>query len=305
MKPTLLILAAGIGSRYGGVKQMDKIGPSGETIIDYSIFDAIKAGFGKVVFVINKKIENDFKEVFEKKLNGKIKTEYVLQEIDNVPFDYEIHPDRKKPWGTAHAVLVAKNKINEPFAVINADDFYGYRAYKLINDFFKDIDYSSNQYAMVAYQLGNTISEYGSVSRGICTIDNEGFLREVIEHTNIETINNNIGYKDDQGNWEFLPETTYVSMNFWGFTPGLFNFLIKGFDNFIKHNAYDPKAEYFIPSVVSELINNLNATVRVLKTDDQWFGVTYKEDKALTIHKIKQLIDKGEYPVNLWNAKKS
>lgn len=302
MKPTLLILAAGIGSRYGGVKQMDRIGPSGESIIDYSIYDAIRAGFGKVVFVINKKIEKDFKEIFEKKLKGKIETEYVLQEVTNVPVDYEIHPDRKKPWGTAHAVLVAKDKINEPFAVINADDFYGAGAYRVLVEFFKSIDPISNQYAMVAYELGKTLSEHGHVSRGVCTIDNEGFLREVVEHTRIEKVNNSIGYKDENNNWDYLPEKTYVSMNFWGFTPGLFGFLEKGFDQFIRQNAYDPKAEYYIPSVVTELINNMEATVRVLKSSDQWFGVTYKEDKEVTIKKIKELVEQGKYPPNLWNS---
>lgn len=300
MKPTLLILAAGIGSRYGGVKQMDQIGPSGESIIDYSIYDAIRAGFGKVVFVINKKIEKDFKEVFEKKLEGKIQTEYVLQEVSDVPADYEIHPERKKPWGTAHAVLVAKDKIDEPFAVINADDFYGAGAYKLLSEFFSSIDPNSNRYAMVAYQLGKTLSEHGTVSRGVCSIDNEGFLREVIERTKIQKKGESIGFEDENGNWDLLPESTWVSMNFWGFTPGLFDYLEKGFDEFIRKNAHDPKAEYFIPSVVTELIDSMEATVRVLKSEDQWFGVTYKEDKAASIQKVKELVAEGKYPDNLW-----
>lgn len=300
MKPTLLILAAGIGSRYGGVKQMDQIGPSGEAIIDYSIYDAIRAGFGKVVFVINRKIEKDFKEVFEKKLKGKIQTEYVLQEITDVPQDYEIHPERKKPWGTAHAVLVAKEKISEAFAVINADDFYGAGAYELMAEFFNSIDPQSNRYAMVAYQLGKTLSEHGSVSRGICSIDNEGFLRDVVEHTKIEKLNNNIGFRDEKGNWDMLPESTWVSMNFWGFTPGIFNYLEKGFDAFIRANAHDPKAEFFIPSVVSDLIDRMEATFRVLKSRDQWFGITYREDKAATVENIRELIDNGAYPADLW-----
>ncbi|MCF8228700.1 MAG: nucleotidyltransferase [Bacteroidales bacterium] len=300
MKPTLLILAAGIGSRYGGVKQMDQVGPSGESIIDYSIYDAIRAGFGKVVFVINRKIEKDFKGIFEKKLNCRIETEYVLQEVTDVPPDFEIHPDRKKPWGTAHAVLVARDKIKEPFAVINADDFYGAGAYELIAEFFKSIDPTSNRYAMVAYQLGKTLSEHGSVSRGVCSIDHEDFLRKVVEHTKIEKIDNNIGFRDEEGNWDLLPENTYVSMNFWGFTAGIFDFLEKGFNEFIRANAYKPKAEYFIPSVVTELINSMDATVRVLKSKDQWFGVTYKEDKDITIDRIKELVDQGIYPENLW-----
>ncbi|MDZ7743864.1 MAG: sugar phosphate nucleotidyltransferase [Bacteroidota bacterium] len=300
MKPTLLILAAGIGSRYGGVKQMDQIGPSGESIIDYSIYDAIRAGFGKVVFVINRKIEKEFKEVFERKLKGRIETDYVLQEINDVPPDYEIHPERKKPWGTAHAVLVAKDSIREPFAVINADDFYGADAYHLIAGFFNSIDPETNQYAMVGYQLGKTLSDHGSVSRGLCAIDNEGFLREVVEHTSIEKIGGNIGYADDRGNWDLLSENTYVSMNFWGFTPGLFKQLEKGFDRFIRENAHDPKAEYYIPSVVTELINSMEATVRVLKSSDQWFGVTYREDKPLSIKKVRELVDRNVYPEDLW-----
>jgi choline kinase len=300
MKPTLLILAAGIGSRYGGVKQMDGIGPSGESIIDYSIYDAIKAGFGKVVFVINRKIEADFKEVFEKKLNGKIKTEYVLQEITTLPEGVTLNPERTKPWGTAHAVLVAKDKINEPFAVINADDFYGSGAFKLLKQFFDSIDPTSKQYAMVGYELAKTLSENGTVSRGICTVDNEDYLQEVVEHTKIKMIDNNIGFDDGSGTWDMLSKDAYVSMNFWGFNANAFEYLEKGFETFLRQNANELKAEYYIPLLVSNLIESEDATVRVLKSKDQWFGVTYKEDKPTSIKKINKLIEEGSYPSNLW-----
>ncbi len=300
MKPTLLILAAGIGSRYGGVKQMDQVGPSGEAIIDYSIYDAIRAGFGKVVFVLNRNIIDDFKAVFEPKLKGKIETAYTLQEIDDVPEGVKINPDRIKPWGTAHAILVAKDKINTPFAAINADDYYGPHAYKLIFGFFNSIDPQGNQYCMVGYKLGNTLSEFGSVSRGICTVDNEDFLNSVVERTQIETIDNTIGFNDEKGNWDIIPEDTWVSMNFWGFTPGFFNFLEKGFRKFVNQNADNPKAEYYIPYAVTSLINNLDVSCRVLKTTDNWFGVTYKADKEISIQKVRALVDKGVYPEKLW-----
>lgn len=300
MKPTLLILAAGIGSRYGGVKQMDKIGPSGESIIDYSIYDAIKAGFGKVVFVLNQRIEKDFMEMIEPKIKGRIEVDHVLQEIDNVPEGVEISSERKKPWGTGHAILVAKDKIKEPFAAINADDYYGPHAFSLINEFFNSINPKTNQYCMVGYKLANTLSEHGSVSRGVCNIDNEDFLREVVEHTKIERTGNTIGFQDAEGNWDMLPANNIVSMNFWGFTPGIFDFLEKGFEGFIRQNVNDPKAEYFIPSVVTELIQNLDATVRVLKSNDRWFGVTYKEDKQASVNRINMLVADGVYPDDLW-----
>ncbi len=302
MKPTLLILAAGIGSRYGGVKQMDKIGPSGESIIDYSIYDAIKAGFGKVVFVLNRKIEIDFMEMILPKLKGKIEVEYVLQEVDNIPEEFEINPERIKPWGTGHAILVAKDKIQEPFAAINADDYYGPSAFAMVSEFFNSIDPKTNQYCMVGYKLANTLSEHGSVSRGVCNIDNEGFLRQVTEHTKIEKTNDAIGYQDENGNWDMLPGNSIVSMNFWGFTNGIFDFLEEGFEAFIRENAYDPKAEYFIPSVVTELIQKMDATVKVLKSSDQWFGVTYKEDKQASVSRINKLVEECVYPTSLWSV---
>ena len=300
MKPTLLILAAGLGSRYGGVKQMDKIGPSGESIIDYSIYDAIRAGFGKVVFVINKKIENDFIEIFEPKLKGKIQTAYVLQEIEKLPEGFICPKERVKPWGTAHAILAAKDEINEPFAVINADDFYGANAYKTVVDYFNKINHNSAEYCMVGYQLGNTITEHGSVSRGVCIVNNENFLIRVDEQTAIQKIHDAIGYYEDETDWVKLHANTTVSMNIWGFTPGFFSFLEKGFVRFLNTHLNEPKSEYFIPIEVTHLIRTNQARVKVLESDAKWFGVTYREDKAFVINSINSLVKQNIYPDNLW-----
>lgn len=299
MKPTLLILAAGLGSRYGGVKQMDKVGPSGESIIDYSIYDAIRAGFGKVVFVINKKIEKDFKEIFEPKLNGKIKTEYVLQEIDKLPEGFIVPEDRLKPWGTAHAILSAKDVINEPFAVINADDFYGRNSYESIARFFADAT-DEKELCMVGFNLGKTITDWGSVSRGVCSLDNEDYLKEVVEHTKIQKNGETIECIDEDGNSKPLSADVKVSMNFWGFTPFLFEYLETGFVKFLEEKINVPKSEYFIPNVISEMIDTGAARVKVLESAEQWFGVTYKEDKPRVIENVNALVNKGVYPAELW-----
>lgn len=299
MKPTLLILAAGIGSRYGGVKQMDKIGPAGESIIDYSVFDAIRAGFGKVVFVLNPKIENEFKELYESRLAGKIETDYVLQEVSNVPVGISVNPERVKPWGTGHAVLVAKNVINEPFAVINADDFYGGHSFSLISNFLSTTKNDSSHYAMVGYKLGNTLSENGSVSRGICQMKN-GFLTDVVEQTSITTDNNDIIF-DDNGKIEKLDPASVVSMNFWGFSPLYFDQLENDFVEFINYNNNNLKAEFYIPTVVNNLIENSEATIKMLTSNEQWFGVTYQEDKETTIKKVAELVSQGVYPETLWD----
>ena len=298
MNPTLLILAAGLGSRYGGVKQMDKIGPSGESIIDYSVFDAIRAGFGKVVFVVNSKIIDDFKSIYEPRLKGKIETRYVLQEIENIPEGIKFNPDRVKPWGTAHAVLVAKDEINEAFAVINADDFYGKEAYKTIADFLIQKNNRQGTYAMVGYKLENTLSDFGSVSRGVCEIENK-LLTDVIERTSIIRKNEEIIFEDN-GKKVTIGGSTIVSMNFWGFTPDFFEQTEKDFKDFIVKNASQLKAEFYIPYVVNKLIKNKEATVEVLTSDARWFGVTYQEDKPVTIEKINQLVHQGFYPENLW-----
>jgi len=298
MNPTLLILAAGLGSRYGGVKQIDKIGPSGESIIDYSVFDAIRAGFGKVVFVVNSKIIDDFKSIYEPRLKGKIETRYVLQEIENIPKGIKFNPERIKPWGTAHAVLVAKDEINEAFAVINADDFYGKEAYKTIADFLNKKNNQQGAYAMVGYKLKNTLSDFGSVSRGVCEIENK-LLTDVMERTSIVRKNDGIIFEDNDRKVT-IGKDTIVSMNFWGFTPDFFEQTEKEFKDFIVKNASQLKAEFYIPYVVNKLIKNKEATVEVLTSDARWFGVTYQEDKPKTIEKINQLVHQGFYPENLW-----
>lgn len=300
MKPTLLILAAGLGSRYGGVKQMDKVGPSGESIIDYSIYDAIRTGFGKVVFVINKKIENDFKEIFEPKLKGKIKTEYVLQEIDDLPEGYSVPENRIKPWGTAHAIMAARNVIHEPFAVINADDFYGRNSYQALVDFFSLKNRDEKEFCMVGFKLEKTITESGTVSRGVCSLDESKCLTEVVEHTKIQKDGKNIIFINEDGLSKEISTETIVSMNFWGFSPLLFKSLHEGFKEFLKQNINDPKSEYFIPTVITDMINANAASVKVLESTEQWFGVTYQEDKPMVIENVKKLVEWGVYPENLW-----
>lgn len=300
MKPTLLILAAGLGSRYGGIKQMDKVGPSGESIIDYSIYDAIRAGFGKVVFVINKKIEKDFKEVFEPKLKGRIETAYVLQEIEKLPQDFVCPKERIKPWGTAHAILAAKDLIDEPFAVINADDFYGAESYLTIKKFFDQPQEGKLQFSMVGYSLDKTVTDFGSVSRGVCQFDTEMNLIEVNERTNIQRKDGGIGFYSEDDQWKGLKGDEIVSMNFWGFTPDLFKHLEDGFVNFLKDNIQKPKSEYYIPTIVTELIAKDLADFKVLESKEQWFGVTYQEDKPIVIESVHNLIKSGNYPKKLW-----
>ena len=298
MSPTLLILAAGIGSRYGGVKQMDKIGPSGESIIDYSVFDAIRAGFGKVVFVLNPKIEKDFKVIYEPRLSGKIETAYVLQELNNIPEGVSYNPKRVKPWGTGHAVLVAKEVIETPFAVINADDFYGREAFEVLGDYLSQLKNEETRYAMVGYQLKNTLSENGSVSRGICSTK-EGLLTDVVERTKIYRTDGQIVFEEN-GREMPIDGNSLVSMNFWGFTPKYFAQSEAYFIDFINENAQQLKAEFYIPYVVNRLITQGDAEVRVLESHDQWFGVTYQEDKAVSIARVRQMVLEGKYPESLW-----
>ena len=278
---------------------MDKIGPSGESIIDYSVFDAIRAGFGKVVFVLNPKIEKDFKAVYEPRLSGKIETAYVLQELDNIPRGTTFNPERVKPWGTGHAVLVAKDEIDTPFAVINADDFYGREAFQVLGEFLSQRRHDETRYAMVGYQLKNTLSENGSVSRGICSTQN-GLLTDVVERTKIFRQENGTIVYEEGGEKHPIDGNSLVSMNFWGFTPAYFAQSESFFRDFIRENAQQLKAEFYIPFVVNKLITEGKADVRVLQSHDQWFGVTYREDKAVTITKIGQLVQAGTYPENLW-----
>lgn len=298
MKPGLLILAAGLGSRYGGVKQMDAIGPSGESIIDYSVYDAIRAGFDKVVFVLNPNIIDDFKEIYEDRLKGKINVEYILQELTNIPEGIKFNPERIKPWGTGHAVLVSKNHLNQPFAVINADDFYSKEAFEVMARYLEKLENTSSNYSMVGYRLKNTLSENGSVSRGVCS-SVDGFLSDVVERTKIYTSNSNIVFEEnDQVNE--IDGDSLVSMNFWGFTPKFFNQMEDDFRQFINDNSHNLKAEFYIPYVVNNLIEAKQAKVKLLTSEANWFGVTYKEDKEETIKNIRNLVDEGIYPSNLW-----
>ncbi len=299
MKPTLLVLAAGIGSRYGGLKQIDPIGPSNETIIDYSIHDAIAAGFGKIVFVIREGFEKEFKDLFNTKLAGKIEIDYVNQEIEKVPEGSSFISDREKPWGTGHAILMAKECVNEPFAVINADDYYGVEAFSTMADFLMN-SVSEKEYGMVGYQLANTISENGSVSRGVCETNTNNHLETVVERTHIEKLTAGIAYKEDD-KWIPLAGETTVSMNFWGFTPHIFKHLEDQFVNFLAEEGQALKSEFFIPSVVAKIIDGGNTNVMVLKSAAQWFGVTYREDKEKAAKAILELVDKGIYPSKLWN----
>lgn len=300
MKPVLLVLAAGIGSRYGGLKQLDKIGPSGETIIDYSIYDALQAGFGKVIFIIKERIEDEFKEAFVEKLRDKIAIDYVFQELWMVPDGVIVPDERQKPWGTGHAVMMADGKIDGPFAVVNSDDFYGRGAFQTLADYYRDwTPARENDYCMVGYHVANTLSEFGSVSRGVCRSGPDGCLVDVVERTHIERLPEGIAFKED-GGFVTIPGNTTVSMNFWGFTPSFFGFLKQGFTDFIAKNAENPKAEFFIPTMVNDLIKTNRASVKVLECGEQWFGMTYKEDRETVVKKIRELVRDGVYPENLW-----
>lgn len=301
MKPTLFVLAAGMGSRYGGLKQLDGLGPNGETIMDYSIFDAIRGGFGKVVFVIRHSFEDDFREKIIKKYVHQIPVEWVFQELDYLPKGFTVHPERVKPWGTNHAVLMGKDVIKEPFAVINADDFYGKESYKILADYLSGLENKKDDYCMVGYRLGNTLSESGSVARGICETDDKGYLSTVVERTYIVRDSDGvIKYKDESDQLVPAGENTPVSMNMWGFTPEYFQYSEDYFIDFLKENQENIKVEYFIPLLVNHLITSGIARVKVLDTPSKWFGVTYADDRQSVVDKINNLIAQGEYPSKLW-----
>jgi UTP-glucose-1-phosphate uridylyltransferase len=299
MKPTLLILAAGMGSRFGGLKQVEPVGPNGETILEYSIFDAIRAGFGKVVFVIRKSFADDFKNRFESKLKDKIDIEYVYQEIHKLPVGFELPEGREKPWGTGHAILMAKEVINEPFAAINADDFYGAEAYQVIAEYLRNLT-DPKKYAMVGYQLNHTLSDFGSVSRGICITNSDHQLTKITETHKIRRENRKILCESETGETIELTGNEAVSMNFWGFHPSLFQNIENQFIEFLKDNIHLPKSEFYIPFIVFETILKGQASVDVLKADSPWFGVTYQEDKPYVIEQIQKLTDQGVYPSKLW-----
>ncbi len=299
MKPTLFVLAAGMGSRYGGLKQMDGVGPGGETIMDYSIYDALRAGFGKIVFVIREFFEEDFREKIVSKYENHVPVEVVFQELDKLPAGFTVHPDRVKPWGTNHAVMMGKDVIHEPFAVINADDFYGRESYAILAEQLKKMDGQENHYCMVGYRLHNTLSESGSVARGVCETDDKGYLTSVVERTQVERVDGVIKFKEGE-TWTEVGENTPVSMNMWGFTPDYFGYSDKYFVDFLEKNQENLKSEYFIPLVVDHLITTNTADVKVLDTPSKWFGVTYAEDRPGVVAKLQNLVDKGEYPTPLW-----
>ncbi len=300
MQPTLVILAAGMASRYGSMKQIQSFGPGGETIMDYSIYDAIRAGFGKVVFIIRREFAEDFKNIFGPRLEGRIEVEYAYQALDAFTEGYEYPAERSKPWGTSHAVLCAKEYVSEPFAVINADDFYGHDAFKQASDFLTN-DCNEKNYAIIGYDLLNTLSDYGTVNRGVCTLDESGNLAGITERINIAKKGDVIVCEDGLEPKE-LPLDTKVSMNFWCFDPSYFSYTQKLFREFLQKHGQEPKSEFFIPIVADQFIRE-GGRVEIIPTTSSWFGVTYKEDAPFVENSLRDLIQKGEYPERLWEPK--
>jgi dTDP-glucose pyrophosphorylase len=299
MKPTLLVLAAGMGTRYGGNKQLDEVGPSGETIIDYSIYDAIRAGFGKIVFVIRRDIEEQVKERFVKKLKGKIEVDYVFQEVTNVPEGSKVTSERVKPWGTSHAVMVADKKIKEPFGVINADDYYGFDSYKILHDFLVN-DEDPNCYCIVGYKLGNTLSDHGTVNRGVCNVDKNGLLQNIVEVLKIEKTPDGAKAPVVTGGETIYTGNEIVSMNLFGFKPSSFDILREDFREFIDKQGMDPKSELLIPATLDRYIKKGIIKIKVLMSNERWFGVTYREDKPFVVESINKMVSKGVYPSSIY-----
>jgi hypothetical protein len=300
MKPTLLILAAGMGSRYGGLKQLDRVGASNETIMDYSVYDAIRAGFGKVVFVIRRSFEQEFYSEVISKFDDKIEVKTVFQDISAVPAGCVYNPEREKPWGTNHAVLTAKNVINEPFGVINADDFYGKESFEILADFLQKAKRKTGDYCMAAYRLGNTLSENGYVSRGECFVDENGFLTGITERTKIVEKGARLVFQLHENQEVEIAHDTPVSMNFWGFMPDYFEHSEKRFVQFLKEHGQELKSEFYIPTMVNDLVYSKLATCKVIQTPSQWFGVTYADDKPMVVAKINNLVKNKVYPQKLW-----
>lgn len=301
MKPTLFVLAAGMGSRYGGLKQLDGVGPHGETIMDYSIYDAIHSGFGKVVFVIRHDFEQEFRDKILSKYEGHIPVDVVFQDKQTLPEGFSCPPEREKPWGTNHAVMMAEGTINEPFAVINADDFYGRNSFEVIGRFLSELSVDSKgKYCMVAFKVGRTMTDFGSVARGVCNVKN-GMLDNVVERTAISYDDEKrITFKDENGKTQYLAPDTPVSMNFWGLTPDYFGYSVREFVKFLNKYISEPKREFYIPSVVDKLIHNNEATVDVLTTDSKWFGVTYAQDRPTVVASLARLHEEGVYPEKLF-----
>jgi UTP-glucose-1-phosphate uridylyltransferase len=299
MKPTLLVLAAGMGTRYGGNKQLDEVGPSGETIIDYSIYDAIRAGFGKIVFVIRKDIEEQVKERFVDRLQGKIEVDYVFQEITDLPGGVKVSPERSKPWGTSHAILVTEKKIHEPFGVINADDYYGVESFTILKDFLVN-DRNPNNYCIVGYKLGNTLSDHGNVNRGVCKAGADGFLQNIVETRQIEKTKDGATAPGPDGTMIHFTGDEIVSMNLWGFKPTCYDFLGREFRNFIDRHGMDPKSELDIPTSIDKFVKSREVTIEILMSNERWFGVTYREDKPFVVDSIRKMIRNGVYPARIY-----
>ena len=301
--PQLIVMAAGTGSRYGGLKQIDSIGPSGETVMDYAIYDAVGAGFEKVIFIIHKDFEEPFREKIGRPVEKHVETAYVFQELGALPDGYTLPAGREKPWGTAHAVLCAKAEVTNPFAVITADDVYGKNSFRIMGDYLrgaKDTD-DAYDYSMVGFVLENTLTEHGHVARGICTVTDDGFLSTVVERTKIRRFGDVVKYVGNDGEWVEISTRSIVSMSLWGFTPSFIGELERGFLTFLKGHITDPKAEYFIPSIVNKLLEEHIATVRVLPTDEKWLGITYPQDKPEIEAAIADRISMGIYPEKLWD----
>ncbi|MBQ3175424.1 MAG: nucleotidyltransferase [Bacteroidales bacterium] len=300
MKPTLLVLAAGMGSRYGGLKQLDGVGPCGETIMDYSVYDAARAGFGKVVFVIRNHFRNEFEQKVVSKYRNLIEVELVEQEMDKLPEGFTLNPEREKPWGTGHATMMAAPVIDTPFAVINADDFYGAKSFQVLADFLKEQVGQRGKYCMVGFYLNKTLSESGEVSRGICSVNGENYLTTVEEHHKVKESNGTITGVGMNGEERVLDGNAYASMNMWGFTPDVFEYGQQMFIDFLKENENDLKKEFYIPFIVNTTINTGLSSVKVLNSPDKWFGVTYQEDRPVVIGRLKQMTDEGLYPSPLF-----
>ncbi|MCP4536802.1 MAG: nucleotidyltransferase [Chloroflexi bacterium] len=303
-KPTLVVMAAGIGRRYGGLKQIDPVGPNGEIIIEYSVYDALRAGFERIVFVIKESIEQAFRDSVGKTIEKQCETTYVFQRLDDVPEGFNIPSERQKPWGTGHAALSCRRVVHSPFAVINADDFYGQSSYQALGDYLKNTQDRDGVYdiSMIGYVLGNTLTDHGHVARGVCTVDEDGYLVDVREHTHIERFGEVVRYTEDGESWTKISAKSIVSLNTWGFTPSIFSELETRFSRFLQENGDNLQtAEYFLPNMVGDLVKEGKARVRVLPTNERWFGVTYQQDKPRVKQAIQDLIHRGVYPHNLWD----
>lgn len=300
MKPTLFILAAGMGSRYGGLKQLDGLGPSGETIMDYSVYDALRAGFGKIVFVIRHAFEQEFRDKVISKYAGHVPVEVVFQELDYLPEGFKPNPERQKPWGTNHAVLMGKDVIKEPFGVINADDYYGAESFKILADFLRSVEGQKGRYCMIGFNIENTLSENGGVSRGLCEVSADGYLTGVTECHGIMRLDGKLVQTLADGTQAPFPEDASVSMNMWGFTPDYFDYSEKAFIEFLKEHGNELKSEFYIPTVVNDLIERDEIKLKVEETPSKWFGVTYAADRPATVAQFRRLVDEGLYPEKLF-----